>query len=69
MDKGKCHTHFKKWPSNQPRELQVGQLHFSPMEQSTLDHIFGHINEKVVMRNSHDGFTRGKSCLTSLITF
>lgn len=65
---GKCHIQLKKQPSNPPRELQAGQLPFSPVEESTLECIFPYIEQNVVVRNNH-GFTKGQSCLTSLIAF
>lgn len=59
MGEGKCHIHLKKWPSNPPRELQAGQLHFSLMKESTLECIFLYIEQNVVVGNNH-GFMKGK---------
>jgi len=39
------------------------------MEQLVLDAISKQLEEKKVIRNSQHGFTKGKSCLTNLITF
>ncbi|CAM5110903.1 unnamed protein product [Natator depressus] len=39
------------------------------MEQVLKECILKHLEEKVVMRNSQHGFTKGKSCMTTLIAF
>ena len=39
------------------------------MEQLILEIIFKQVEEKKVIRSSQHGFTKGKSCLTNLITF
>ncbi|CAM4665110.1 unnamed protein product [Caretta caretta] len=39
------------------------------MEQVLKESILKHLEERKVIRNSQHGFTKGKSCLTSLIAF
>jgi len=39
------------------------------MEQLILDIITKEVEKKKVIRSSQHGFTKGKSCLTNLITF
>ncbi|CAM5148073.1 unnamed protein product [Natator depressus] len=39
------------------------------MEQVLKESILKHLEERKVIRNSHHGFTKGKSCLTNLIAF
>ncbi|CAM4719618.1 unnamed protein product [Lepidochelys kempii] len=39
------------------------------MEQVLRESILKHLEERKVIRNSQHGFTKGKSCLTNLITF
>ncbi|CAM4549252.1 unnamed protein product [Lepidochelys kempii] len=39
------------------------------MEQVLKESILKHLEERKVIRNSHHGFTKGKSCLTHLIAF
>ena len=39
------------------------------MEQLILEAICRHMDDKKIIRNSQHGFTKGKSCLTNVITF
>ena len=39
------------------------------MEQLILEAIMKQVEEKKVIRNSQQGFTKGKSCLANLIAF
>lgn len=39
------------------------------MEQVLLEHISGHAKEQKAIKNSQQGFTTGKPCLTNLTTF
>ncbi|CAM5107768.1 unnamed protein product [Eretmochelys imbricata] len=39
------------------------------MEQVLKESILKHLHERKVIRNSQHGFTKGRSCLTNLITF
>lgn len=39
------------------------------MEQLILEAVSRHMKDKMVIKNSQCGFTKGKSCLTSLLTF
>ncbi|KAK4831677.1 hypothetical protein QYF61_018674 [Mycteria americana] len=39
------------------------------IEQLILETVFRHIKDEKIIRSSHHGFTKGKSCLTNLINF
>jgi len=51
------------------RPISITLIPGKAMEQLILGIISRHIKNKKVIRRSHHGFTKGKSCLTSLITF
>jgi len=65
----KC-QHFQKRPKVQPGENRWNNLTSDSgkiVEHVLLKHISGHLKKKVTGKRS--GFTKGKSCLVSLIPF
>lgn len=39
------------------------------MEQVLLEYMSGHMNDRALIRDNQHDFTRGKLCLTNLVTF
>ncbi|PKU35582.1 glycerol kinase [Limosa lapponica baueri] len=76
---GKLKTHTSMGPNGMhPRELrELSDVIAKPlfisfervMEQLNFDVIAKHMKEKKVLRSGQQGFIKGKSCLTNLITF
>ncbi|CAM5160640.1 unnamed protein product [Eretmochelys imbricata] len=63
---------FKKGKKENPGNYRLVSLTSVPgkiMEQVPKESILKHLEERKVIRNSQHGFTKGKSCLTNLITF
>jgi len=63
---------FKKGKKEDPgnyRPVSLTSIPGKVMEQLFLEVIIKQVEEKKVMRSSHHGFTKGKSCLTNLIAF
>jgi len=63
---------FKKGKKEDPGNYRLLSLTSIPgkvMEQLILEAIIKQVEEKKVIRSSQHGFTKGKSCLTNLITF
>jgi len=63
---------FKKGKKEDPgnyRPVSLTSILGKVMEQLILDIVSRHTKDKRVIRGSHHGFTKGKSCLTNLITF
>ncbi|PKU38837.1 rna-directed dna polymerase from mobile element jockey- hypothetical protein [Limosa lapponica baueri] len=61
---------FKKSKKEDPGDYRPVSLAFIPakvMEQLILDVISKHVEERKVIKDSQHGFTKGKTCLTSLI--
>lgn len=60
---------LEDWKTNPG--ITANQPHMNPwksMEHLILEAISMHMNDKNMIRNSQHGFTKGKSCLTHLIT-
>jgi len=63
---------FKKGKKEDPgnyRPVNLTSILGKMMEQLILEVIIKKLEEKKVVRSSQHGFTKGKSCLTNLITF
>ena len=63
---------FKKGRKDDPGSYRPVSLTSVPgkvMEQVVLDAISKQLEEKEVIRSSHHGFTRGKSCSTNVVAF
>jgi len=63
---------FKKGKKEDPENYRLVSLTSIPgkmMEQLILEVIIKQVEEKKVIRSSQHGFSKGKSCLTSLIAF
>jgi len=63
---------LKKGKKEDPGNYRLASLFCTPgkvMEQLILDVTSKQVQEKKVIRSSQHGFTKGKSCLTSLIAF
>ena len=63
---------FKKGKKEDPgrhRPVSVILIHGNTMEQLILETISRHVNRKKIIRCTQHGFTKGKSCLSDLITF
>lgn len=61
---------LENWKTNPG--ITANQPHINPwksMEHFILEAISLHIDDKNMIRNSQHGFTKGKSCLTHLVTF
>lgn len=62
-------THLQKRQEGRFRELQACQSDVGAMKQIIWTTITWHIWDNWVMRPSQPGFMKGRSCLTSLLSF
>ncbi|GAB0183017.1 mitochondrial enolase superfamily member 1 [Grus japonensis] len=60
---------FRKGKKEDPRNYSLTSIPLNVIEQLILETISRSTKDKKVIKTSQHGFTKGKSCLTTLITF